>query len=424
MVQKRILAFVLLSVTAMTGYAQPKFGGYVKFYHHNRFEGTNEVSRTGTRLQLTVQETLGSRAALFGSVDCDVDETRGRDEFFSERGASVDVYPVEMYVDLFWEKVDLRLGKQFIFWGKAEWVNPTDNINPWDYANMSAEIEDYRLPVTAARLDVYLGPATFQVVAVPLFVPHRIPRMSARTIQLPGGPKLIWKEPTLPSAGLKHGQLACRFLHSFAGIDWSVSYYRGNDHSPSYRLSYRLDSLTSAIEWTPYFPSIQVMGADFQKVFGSWGIRGEGAYFRTEDRDGRNVLVPNPHAQGVLTLDYTPTDRLALAIQALLEQRFKYHEDWERSQARSLGMDKPLPPRTSGASGRFRWKMADYWDSQMIFVWNRETRDRFVLAFVNYQPADALNLTLGGVFFGGKAGTPFGRMRDQDRIFFEVKASF
>jgi len=42
-------------VVGMSGAsAQPALTGYVKFYHHNRFEESSQITRTGARLQLTV----------------------------------------------------------------------------------------------------------------------------------------------------------------------------------------------------------------------------------------------------------------------------------------------------------------------------------------------------------------------------------
>ncbi len=413
-------------VVGMSGAsAQPALTGYVKFYHHNRFEESSQITRTGARLQLTVAQALGDRGALFGSIDFDVNEVHGRDRFFEERGAQVDIYPVELYVDLYWDWLDLRLGKQFVFWGKTEWINPTDNINPWDYANISAEIEDYRLPVTALRADMYLGETTLEAVWVPAFLPHRVPGLVPRTVQVPGGPLLVWREPELPEGDLRNSQFGLRLMHTLAGVDWSVSYYRGNDHSPSYRQ--RVEPAQAGpptVELTPYFPRLQVLGADLQKVFGQWGVRAEGAWFRTADPDGDDVLVPNPHLQGVATLDYTPTDRLALALQGVVERQLRYDEAWETERRREIGLGVAQPRTLTSVSGRLRWQPADYWTAQLIGVWNTQTKDRFVLLFVNYQPADALNLTLGGVFFGGAPDTPFGRMRQQDRLFVEVKASF
>ncbi|MDZ7373756.1 MAG: hypothetical protein ONB23_07270 [candidate division KSB1 bacterium] len=424
MPRSTIVCGILVGGLCVAAQAQSRLGGYVKFYHHNRFEGTSEMARTGTRLQLTAQQSFAQKAALFGSLDFDVNETEGRGQFFRHRGASVEVYPVELYVDLYSPYADVRLGKQFIFWGKAEWINPTDNINPWDYANMSAEIEDYRLPVTAARLDLYLGPTTLELVTVPVFLPHRIPGLEERELQIPNGPTVVWKSPQLPPARLSQAELAVRLMGRVAGADLSLSYYRGHDHSPSYRKAFWFSASQSRIELAPFFPSLNVIGGDLQKVFGQWGIRAEGAYFRTEDRDGRDVLLPNPHATVVTGLDYTPSEQLGLTLQLSLDRRFRYVESWERAQRETLGLEGAPPRNTYALSGRFRWKPADYWDSQTIFVWNRPTGDRFVLAFVSHQPVDALSLTIGGVFFGGPSDTPFGRMRDQDRLFLEVKASF
>lgn len=415
-----VVCFLLLQVSVS---AQTPLDGYVKFYHHNRWESSDAISRTGTRMQLTVSETLGDRAAFFGSLDFDVDEVRGRDRFQQDRGANVEIYPVEMYVDLYSPWLDLRIGKQFIFWGKTEWINPTDNINPWDYANISAEIEDYRLAVNAVKADLYVGRFTLEGVFVPVFTPDRIPGTGG--MPHAGGAVPRWFGTLLPAAKLHNAQLAFRLMHNLAGIDWSLSYYRGNQHQPQMRSAVRCIPDPCVLGLEQFYPKVQVFGGDFQKVFGRWGIRGEGAYYRTRDLEGTNPWLPNPHYQSVLALDFTPTDDFGLVAQWVLEGWLKQHPDIDARAWQELHMRyTPKPSRRTSWSGRVRWEPANYWSAQVIGVVNADTHDRFVLAFVNYQPVDALDVTVGGVFFGGKPGTPFGRMADQDRLFVELKASF
>ena len=415
---------VVFLLLRLQSYAQIPVDGYVKFYHHNRWEGTDAISRTGTRLQITVNRTLGDRAAFFGSMDFDVDEVRGRDRFQQERGARVQIYPVEMYIDMYWPSLDLRIGKQFIFWGKTEWINPTDNINPWDYANISAEIEDYRLAVNAVKADLYLGPFTVEGVLVPVFTPDRIPGPGVQAAgQRSAGPP--WFGTTLPEARLKNAQAAFRLMHSLAGVDWSISYYRGHQHKPQMRPVTRCIPDPCRLGLGQFYPRIQIFGADFQKVFGRWGIRGEGAYYRTRDLSGTDPWLPNPHYQTVLAFDFTPSDDFGIVAQWVVEGRLKDHPELDARAWQEMHLHYAAEPvRRTSWSARLHWEPANYWSAQFIGVLNADTHDRFALAFVNYQPADALNITLGGVFFGGKPGTTFGRMADQDRVFVELKASF
>ena len=47
--------------------------------------------------------------------------------------------------------LDLSVGKQYVFCGQTDWVNPTDLFTPWDYVNISSELEDYRVAPWAIR---------------------------------------------------------------------------------------------------------------------------------------------------------------------------------------------------------------------------------------------------------------------------------
>ena len=73
------------------------------------------------------------------------------------------VYPTfldirEAYLDVYgfmWDNVDLRIGKQRIAWGKADRLNPTDNLNPYDFSDLFLMGE--KTPSNALKVSAYLG---------------------------------------------------------------------------------------------------------------------------------------------------------------------------------------------------------------------------------------------------------------------------
>ena len=69
--------------------------------------------------------------------------------------------------------VTIDVGKQFIRWGNADIVNPTDRFAPRDFLNVfDAEF----LAVTGARAVAQAGGQnTFEIVWVPRFTPSRVP---------------------------------------------------------------------------------------------------------------------------------------------------------------------------------------------------------------------------------------------------------
>src|SRR5262249_15827903 len=53
----------------------------------------------------------------------------------------------EAYLDVSVGAVDLRLGKQLIVWGRADRLNPTDNLTPRNFTLLVPEDDDQRLGV-------------------------------------------------------------------------------------------------------------------------------------------------------------------------------------------------------------------------------------------------------------------------------------
>ncbi|RMF10050.1 MAG: hypothetical protein D6762_02365, partial [Candidatus Neomarinimicrobiota bacterium] len=170
------LSALLLSGSLLWG--QASFGGYVKLYDytnpHDRLH-----HRLGTRTQFRVEGDNGFSGyfAMFNAEQEAGNPDSAMDAFRLD--------PVEMYIDFHFDRAELRLGRQFIFWGAADWVNPTDVINPWDFLHLSSEVEDYRVPVLALNATYYWSQMSLQTVLIPAFTPTDLPLPAGVTLHTP-----------------------------------------------------------------------------------------------------------------------------------------------------------------------------------------------------------------------------------------------
>ena len=132
---RKIFHLIIAIVVCVTGtkISAQNLSGYVKSFGYVNPNDSARFDRAGARLQLQVDGRLGMNAAYFAAMDFNYDAAKSAHSPLAGRGSGLSVYPVEAYVDIFTDHADFRLGQQFIFWGTADWVNPTDNINPWDY---------------------------------------------------------------------------------------------------------------------------------------------------------------------------------------------------------------------------------------------------------------------------------------------------
>ncbi len=366
-----------------------EFKGYMKFYAHQSLVQPYDFTRFGSRLQLNLKKGLG-KVDFFSSLDFDL--RAGREQ---NRGLSI--YPVEAYITFHWENADLRLGRQFIFWGKTDWINPTDNITPWDYTNITAEIEDYRIAVDAAKLDWYFGSSSLELVLVPYFKPNNLGE------EIPGATE------ELPEQKPENWQEGLRFSSQVYGLNFSLSYWRGFDLYPSVVPDMR----TGGLKIT--HPRQQVFGADFDYALGSFVLKGEGAYFLTEDREGTNPLVKNPYLYYVMALEWAGVENLTLDIQFIEKRVLKWHEELMGPYEDKI---------TRSASVVLSYKREGYWKLQFISVYNFRDRDYFLLPIFTYEIADGVNLYLGATIFRGPENSPFGRLKNSTRYFLEAKYSF
>src|SRR5213593_3915994 len=79
-----------------------------------------------------------------------------------------------------WLTVDA--GKQFIRWGKADIVNPTDRFAPRDFTNV---VDAGFLAVTGVRGVAQIENETLEAVWVPRFTPSRVPLANQRWTVVP-----------------------------------------------------------------------------------------------------------------------------------------------------------------------------------------------------------------------------------------------
>lgn len=81
----------------------------------------------------------------------------------------------EGYLDVYFDAVDLRVGKQLVNWGSSYKLNPTDKINPLDLT--ATDPSDAQLGVVAVTADYYYDYDTILTgVIVGDFVPTLIPQ--------------------------------------------------------------------------------------------------------------------------------------------------------------------------------------------------------------------------------------------------------
>ena len=166
-------------------------------------------------------------------------------------------------------------GRQFIRWGKADILNPTDRFAPKDFLNV---VNTDFLGVNAARLTYERGSNTIDLIWQPWFTPSRTPLLNQRWTVLPPAAGAI---PIHDSGASYPGrsQFGARWNHIARGYEYSFSYFDGFNHLPLFAT--RVEAAPFDVAVSRYYPRLRLAGADGAFPTRWATIKTEAAYFTT-----------------------------------------------------------------------------------------------------------------------------------------------
>ncbi|MBI3682318.1 MAG: hypothetical protein HY235_18215 [Acidobacteria bacterium] len=176
-----------------------------------------------------------------------------------------------------------EFGKQFIRWGKADILNPTDRFAPKDFLEV---INHDFLGVLAARAAYGTSSDSFELVYTPRFTPSRAPLFSQRWVILPpqsGVVRLLDAGSRFPGAG----QFGARWNHVGKGCEFSASFFEGFNHLPSLDLAIRI----AAVEFARVYPRLRFYGADAAVPLKWFTVKSEAGYYTSSDRRADEFLL-------------------------------------------------------------------------------------------------------------------------------------
>lgn len=405
----------------MNGFGEIDHISYLKKGEERKINSRNQAI-----LQTDLTANVGDNAAFCSSIefrDDQSDPSRNR------------VYLDEAYIDYTVGDFDFRIGKQIIIWGKADAINPTDNITPWDFSDI-LDTDDERIGLVSLKADYYFGDWSLEGVLVPTFTVSLLPTQNSRwypempgTIPNPYYPALgspflratyAVLDPILPDENFRSAQTAMKLSSTMAGWDFSLIYYYGYDDLPAYRQFQFLQGDSVLIQLQPCYHRKKAIGGDFASAFGSWGVRGEAAYFFTADPNGTNPEIDDPYFQYVIGIDRTFSNligenNLFVLIQWI--QEISRYKSIYRSDDLNHIFQKSI-------SGRLEYELGSFSKISLEGVYNFKKKDYYLHPSFSYQLSDGVELKVTGDFLSGKTDSFFGSYRNNKRVQVKVKYSF
>ncbi|NOR44921.1 MAG: hypothetical protein GQ534_04985 [Candidatus Delongbacteria bacterium] len=406
---KKMMALTIILTTLSLFSQEMSFSGYARNYSGILLDNS-EYSIVQNTFSLSIEQSKG----MVGF--------KANPYIYHYQNEDVDFGLRELYLDIFFDTMDIRIGKQQVIWGKADGVFITDIISPKDLTEfLLPDFDEIRLGVTGLKLDYYIGDSTFEIVWLPIFTPTIIPEVGS-----------IWRvEPELINpqgdvitkvfdhsnenitASVENSEIFGKFsyMNSFADIEFMAGYAWDDDFAMhSYMIS--LDSVMI----TPEYHRLGIVGGSFNKVVGPFVFKGEGAYysgkyFSTTEMTDIDQVVEKDYINYLVGVDYS-----LFGVNLFAQFMQKIILDYDDA----LVNDETENMVTFLASDDY---INDTLNLQVFLYYDFVESDALIRPKVTYDLNDGFEIGIGANIFTGTEGI-FGQYDKNDMIFAKVKYSF
>ncbi len=281
-------------------------------------------------------------------------------------------------------KVTAEIGRQFIRWGKADILNPTDRFAPKDFLSV---IDSDFLGVAAARVTYESGGNTVDLVWQPFFTPSRSPLLNQRWTVLPSEAQAI----PIGDRGARFpggSQYGARYNHIGSGYEYSVCFFEGFNNLPLFDVQIQLAPF--GVNLQRYYPTLRLYGADAAVPLRWLTVKGEAAYFTSStpgaeeyaiyviqvERQVKEFSFVAGYAGDVVTR--VSTNPFQFAPDRGFARSFVGRAGWTIDANRSMSLEAAV--RASGSFLRYEYSQlfGQHWRATAGAAWIRGEADDFL----------------------------------------------
>jgi len=340
----------------------------------------------------------------------------------------------ELYIAFYPEWGEVKLGKQIHSWGAADAINPTNNLNPYDYYYMFKVGAGTKVGVLSLSSTYYSDSFQIEIIVNPYFNKNRIPYDED---DFPLAPN---SEPAIRYSPNEEVEVGLKLQTSLTNSDISLYLFSGNDRSPSLYTGIISAEPNTDLTMDLGYRKTTMLGSDYVTFVGDFTVRAEGAIYNTKTPSIKNTGLENNYfelredvlySQYVLQLEYTTQNDLMLSGQfignSIIAEDIKWLKSGNEISSNSMvipefspGMgtpfamfsDKALLISSSGVL------MDDQIDIQGSVMLNLENSGSFLSFGLGYSPVLNWKLELATTQFSGngKLQDPFTLMEDFSHV--------
>jgi hypothetical protein len=339
---------------------------------------------------------------------------------------SLDFRLREIYLDLYFNSVDIRIGKQQVVWGKADGVFITDIVSPLNLTEfLLPDFDEIRVGVYAAKVDFYFGNSTIEAIWKPIFAGNELPPPGSiwyKPPKFPAPPTFDYSKEKI-NANLENSEIYLKYSLSSSAIDFDLMGAYTWDQTPSMYIEKEFghDSLGNPILTglliTPEHHRLYVAGGSFTSTIKSFVLRGEaayynGKYFQTADPMAEGALTEKNYLHYVVGLDYG-VGNLKLSAQFIQKYIMDYDDfiDEDEFQNTMTFLAHYDAMRETLHLELFSYVGLNYGDA-------------LIRPKVTYDFSDSFSILLGSNIFVGDERGMFGRYKNNSMIYTKFKYSF
>lgn len=320
----------------------------------------------------------------------------------------------EAYID--WQEGawSLRLGRQVLAWGRADRINPTDNLAPRDFTLLVAEDEDQKLGIDAARVRYELSSSLSGSVLLSRFGAHKTPTGSL---------------PSNTTKAVKPGgaEWAVKLDHT-GPLDWSLSYFDGFERLTRYTTVF---SSPTAVVFQGAFERSKALGFDAATALGAWTVRTELAYTELQPSCTDCAQYKRKVARAVVGADRDFLETSNVNFQVFALRRSSYVDPIAVAAAqRSLAIGLN---RLNTEFGKKEWGITlrvahralnERLTLEVSGIADVTNRSAVVRPRLSYSISDNLKWGVGADFFRGKTHSFFGSRKENQTLFSDITLLF
>ncbi|HTF98724.1 MAG TPA: hypothetical protein VL995_21460 [Cellvibrio sp.] len=319
----------------------------------------------------------------------------------------------ELYWKVNGDAWSMRIGRQLIALGRADGLNPTDNLSPKHFTLLTPEDSDQRFGNDAVNLGYQVGDHTFSAIWFPSAASNIIP--------LEAHPAITYVKRPAP----EENQYALKWETLGSNFDSSVSWFDGYDPMPDLSVA---NLSPEGIVVAQSNNKFRVLGADLSYPHGNKVWRFEAAYSDTQSAGPNDFTRKKSRVWFVGGPEWTLDGGLTLNLQLSLQHIYDHADPEELSQPfqdvawRQLALSNQTEPNQQGIT----WRIAKtgFNDSLLlettgVTFWpnaNGLSRSK-----INYAISDALHIQAGYEAYFGSGHSFFEQLKPNNIVYLQLR---